>query len=424
MVIRSMTETRNDFPDNQFDGARMAALRDRFPILSRNVNGAPLVYLDSAASSQKPSQVLDAMTDMQCNEYANVHRGIHFLSNTATERYEAARETCRSFINATSVDEIIFTKNVTEAFNLLAYSWGRQNISEGDEIILSVMEHHSNIVPWHFLRERSGAVLRWAPVSDSGELDMEAFQRLFSPRTKLVAISHMSNVLGTLVPLKEIVRIAHGHGIPVVADGAQSAMHMPIDVQALDIDFFGFTGHKVYGPTGIGVLFGKRALLDNMPPFLGGGAMIESVSQDNITYGPVPERFEAGTPPIVEAIGLDAALKFMMEVGVDNIRHHEKGLLEYAQTRMRELEGVTIYGTAQDKGAIISFNLDGIHPHDLATVLDRFGVAIRAGHHCASPLMKRYDVDAMCRISFGLYNTPAEIDSFFAALAKARKILA
>lgn len=419
-----MTTHPIDFERSRSDEPKMAALRDHFPILSREVNGASLIYFDSAASSQKPIEVLDAMTDMQRNEYANVHRGIHLLSNAATERYEAARETTRSFINAASADEIIFTKNVTEAFNLLAYSWGQENISEGDEIILSVMEHHSNIVPWHFLRERKGAVLRWAPICESGVLDLEEFERLFSPRTKLVAISHMSNVLGTLVPLKEIVRIAHGHGIPVVADGAQSAMHMPIDVQALDIDFFGFTGHKVYGPTGIGVLFGKRALLDNMPPFLGGGAMIESVSQDNITYGPVPERFEAGTPPIVEAIGLDAALKFMMEVGVDNIRHHEKGLLEYAQTRMRELEGVTIYGTAQDKGAIISFNLDGIHPHDLATVLDRFGVAIRAGHHCASPLMKRYDVDAMCRISFGLYNTPAEIDSFFAALAKARKILA
>ena len=407
-----------------FDDADVNRLRSHFPILQRDINRSTLIYFDNAASAQKPRQVVEAMVDCLTHDYANVHRGLHTLSNVATENYEAARETCRAFINAESTEEIIFTKNVTEAFNLLAYSWGSQHIGEDDEIILTIMEHHSNIVPWHFLREHKGAVIKWAPVSDRGELDLEEFQKLFTPRTKLVAMTHMSNVLGTLNPLAEICRMAHSCGVPVVADGAQSAMHMPIDVRELDVDFFGFTGHKVYGPSGIGVLYGKRALLEKMPPFLGGGAMIESVTQDTITYGPLPDRFEAGTPPIVEAVGLDAALDFMMAVGVEKIQQHEKRLLDYAQERMRELPGVSVYGTASKKGAIVSFNLDGIHPHDVATLVDRYGVAIRAGHHCASPLMERYNVDAMCRASFGVYNTLEEIDTFVDALINVKKMLA
>jgi cysteine desulfurase/selenocysteine lyase len=399
-------------------------IRADFPILYREIYGKPLVYLDSAASAQKPRQVIEAMDHALRFEYANVHRGIHYLSNTATQKFEDARETVRRFLNARQAEEIVFTKNVTEAINLVAYAWGSVNIKEGDEIVLSIMEHHSNIVPWHFLRERRGAVLKWVPVSDTGEFLIEEFEQLLSPRTKMVALTHMSNVLGTVVPIADVVRMVHARGVPVLADGAQAAVHMPVDVQALDVDFYGFTGHKVYGPSGIGVLYGKKQWLDKLPPFLGGGSMIESVAVDGINYTHAPLKFEAGTPPIVDAVGLAAALNYMMQVGREEIAAHEHELCAYALERLGELNWVKLHGTAKDKGSIISFNVDGLHPHDVSTIIDRSGVAIRAGHHCAQPLMERFGVPAMCRASFGMYNTKAEVDALVKALVRAHEFFA
>ncbi|MGE0628135.1 MAG: cysteine desulfurase [Hyphomicrobiaceae bacterium] len=399
-------------------------LRADFPILSREVYGKPLVYLDNGASAQKPRQVIEAMDRALSEYYSNVHRGIHLLSNTATQAYEDARESVRRFLNARSVEEIVFTKNVTEAINLVAYSWGGRNIQAGDEIVLSIMEHHSNIVPWNFLRERQGAVLKWAPISDSGEFMLDQFEALLGPRTRMVALTQMSNVLGTVVPIKDVVRIAHARGVPVLVDGAQAAVHMPVDVQDLDCDFYGFTGHKVYGPTGIGVLYGKKALLEAMPPFLGGGSMIEEVTTEHITYGEVPTRFEAGTPPIVEAIGLGAAVEYMMGVGRDEIAAHEAAVGAYAQDRLGEFNWLKLHGTAPGKGAIVSFTIDGLHPHDVSMIVDRSGVAIRAGHHCAQPLMERLGVSATCRASFGLYNTRSEVDVLADALIKAHDFFA
>jgi len=399
-------------------------VRSDFPILSRDVNDRPLVYLDSASSAQKPLQVIEAMDFAMRSEYANVHRGIHYLSNTATQKYEDARETCRRFLNAKSSDEIVFTKNTTEAVNLVAYAWGQDNIHEGDEIIVSVMEHHANIVPWHMLRERKGAVLKWAPVSDTGEFLLDELEDLITPRTKMIALTHMSNVLGTVVPIAEVSRIAKRHGVTLFVDGAQSCVHMNVDVQALDVDFLTFTGHKVYGPSGIGVLYGRKELLAKMPPFLGGGAMIESVSKDAVTYGPPPERFEAGTPPIVEAVGLGAALDYMMLLGRDQIAIHEASLSNYAHEQLDRLNWLTIYGRAPGKGGIISFTMDGLHPHDISMVVDRSGVAIRAGHHCAQPLMERFGVPAMCRASFGIYNTREDVDVLIQALEKAHDLFA
>jgi cysteine desulfurase/selenocysteine lyase len=398
--------------------------RADFPILFREIYGKPLVYLDSAASAQKPKQVLEAMDQALRYEYSNVHRGIHYLSNTATQHYEDARETVARFLGAASAEEIVFTKNVTEAINLVAYAWGMENIQPGDEIVLSIMEHHSNIVPWHFLRERKGAVLKWAPISDQGELLVDEFEALLTRRTKMIAITHMSNVLGTLVPVEEVVKIAHGRGIPVFVDGAQAAVHMPVDVKAIDCDFYAVTGHKLYGPSGIGVLYGKKKLLENLPPFLGGGSMIESVSVDRVTYGTPPTRFEAGTPPIVEAIGLAAGLKYMMDIGRAEIAAYEGELGRYAHERLGELNWLKIHGTAPGKGAIVSFTMDGLHPHDISTIVDRSGVAIRAGHHCAQPLMERLGVPATCRASFALYNTKAEVDALAEALIKAHEFFA
>ena len=399
-------------------------IRTDFPILYREVNDKPLVYLDSAASAQKPRAVIEAMDHCLRFEYANVHRGIHYLSNTATQRYEDAREATRRFLNASDVDEIIFTKNATEAVNLVAYAWGMDNIQEGDEIILSIMEHHANIVPWHFLRERKGAVIKWVPVSDTGEFLFEEFEKLITPRTKMIAMTHMSNVLGTVVPIADVTRLAHSKGIPVLVDGAQSAVHMAVDVQELDVDFFAFTGHKVYGPSGIGVLYGKKEWLSKLPPFLGGGAMIESVSTDEVTYGPTPTRYEAGTPPIVEAVGLGAALDYMMQIGRREIAAYEHELVTYAHERLDELNWLTVYGSAPGKGGIISFTMDGLHPHDISMVVDRSGVAIRAGHHCAQPLMDHFGVPAMCRASFGLYNTKQDVDTLVDALKKAHDLFA
>ncbi|MBP0440870.1 cysteine desulfurase [Tianweitania sediminis] len=397
------------------------AIRSDFPILSRDVYGKPLVYLDNAASVQKPRAVLDAVQHAYSQEYANVHRGLHFLSNAATDAYEKARETTRRFLNAPSVDQIVFTSNTTAAINLVAYGYGMPNIGDGDEIVLSIMEHHSNIVPWHFIRERQGAKLVWTPVEEDGSFDIEKFTACLTERTRLVAITQMSNALGTVTPIKEICRIAHERGIPVLVDGSQSAVHMPVDVQDLDCDFFVFTGHKVYGPSGIGVLYGKPEFLKAMRPFHGGGEMILDVSEDSITYNDPPHRFEAGTPPIVQAIGLGAALDYMEHVGRERIAAHEAKLSAYAHERLRAINSLRIFGEAPGKGAIISFELQGIHAHDVAMVIDRSGVAVRAGTHCAQPLLKRFGVTSTCRASFAMYNTMAEVDALAEALEKARK---
>jgi cysteine desulfurase/selenocysteine lyase len=398
-------------------------IRADFPILFREIYGKPLVYLDNGASAQKPKSVIDAIEHAYKFEYANVHRGLHYLSNTATQRFEDSRLSVQRFLNARSENEIIFTRNATEGINLVASSFGA-SFKEGDEIVLSIMEHHSNIVPWHFLRERKGCVLKWAPITDAGELDMEALEALIGPKTRLVAITHMSNVLGTITPAKEIVRLAHGKGVPVLLDGSQAAVHLPVDVQDLDCDFYVFTGHKVYGPTGVGALYAKSRHLDAMQPYMGGGEMIEMVSTDKITYGHAPHKFEAGTPPIVQAIGLGAALDYMMQVGRDRIAAHEADLARYAHERLAPLNWLKIYGHAQGKGAIVSFNIDGLHPHDVSTIIDRSGVAVRAGHACAQPLMTRLGVAATCRASFAMYNTRAEVDALADALVKAHDFFA
>ena len=400
------------------------ALRAQFPILAKEVYGKPLVYLDNAASAQKPRAVIEAMTHTMENGYSNVHRGLHYMANAATDAFEAARETTRAFLNAASTDEIVFARSATGAMNLVADSFGRMAIGEGDEIILSIMEHHSNIVPWHFLRERKGAVIKWAPVDDEGNFLVEEYEKLFSPRTKIVAMTHMSNMLGTVTPMAEIIRIAHAHGVPVMVDGSQGAVHLDVDVQALDADFYVFTGHKVYGPTGIGVLYGKKSWLEKMPPYEGGGEMIKVVTEDTVTYGDPPHRFEAGTPPIVEAIGLGAALRFMEEIGRPAIRAHEEALAAYAQERLGRMNSIRIFGQARGKGPILSFEMKGAHAHDVATIIDRQGVAVRAGTHCAMPLLERFGVTSTCRASFGLYNTMAEVDKLAEALTKAEALFA
>jgi cysteine desulfurase / selenocysteine lyase len=395
-------------------------IRADFPILATQVYGKPLVYLDNAASAQKPSAVLDRLYQAYTTQYANVHRGLHYLANEATEAYEGAREKVASFLNAKRKEEIIFTRNATEAINLVAYTFGRGRIKPGDEIVLSIMEHHSNIVPWHFLRERQGAVIKWAPVDDEGHFLIDEFEKLLTPRTKMVAITHMSNMLGTLVPVKEVARIAHAHGIPVLFDGAQGAVHLDVDVQDIDCDFYAFTGHKLYGPTGIGVLYSKYEHLAAMPPFNGGGEMIREVFEDRVTYGEPPHKFEAGTPPIVQAIGLGAAIDYVGSVGKARIRAHETGLMHYAQDRLREINSLRLIGTTKDKGPIVSFEMKGAHPHDVATIIDRSGVAVRAGTHCVMPLLTRFGVTATCRASFAMYNTREEIDCLAQALVKAQ----
>jgi cysteine desulfurase/selenocysteine lyase len=399
-------------------------IRKDFPILAKQVYGKPLVYLDNAASAQKPKAVLERIDHAYVAEYANVHRGLHYLANAATEAYEEAREKVRAFINAARQDEIIFTRNATEAINLVAYTFGRERLGAGDEIVLSIMEHHSNIVPWHFLRERCGAVIKWAPVDDEGNLLLDDFERLLTPRTKLVAITHMSNVLGTVVPVKDVVRLAHARGIPVLLDGAQAGVHLDVDVQEIDCDFYVLTGHKLYGPTGVGVLYGKHAHLAAMPPFNGGGEMIREVYEDRIIYGEPPHKFEAGTPPIVQAIGLGAAIDYINSIGKPRLRAHEAGLLKYATERLREINSLRIFGAAAQKGPIISFEVKGAHPHDVATVIDRSGIAVRAGTHCVMPLLARFGVTATCRASFALYNTAEEVDGLAQALRKAQDLFA
>lgn len=399
-------------------------LRADFPALAMQVYGKPLVYLDNAASAQKPQAVLDRLMKAYTREYANVHRGLHYLANEATEAYEGAREKAQKFINAPRKEEAIFTRNATEALNLVASSFGAGRLNEGDEIVLSIMEHHSNIVPWHFHRERSGAVIKWAPVDEEGNFLLDEFEKLLTPRTKIVAITQMSNALGTVVPVKEVVRIAHARGIPVLVDGSQSAVHMDIDVQDIGCDFFVMTGHKLYGPTGIGVLWGKMEHLEAMRPFNGGGEMIREVFEDRVTYGDPPHKFEAGTPPIVQAIGLGAALDYIQSVGKARIRSHELELVKYAHEKLGQINSLRIIGTAKDKGPIVSFEMKGAHAHDIATVIDRSGVAVRAGTHCTMPLLARFGVTATCRASFGMYNTKAEVDTLASALIKAQEFFA
>lgn len=399
-------------------------VRADFPILSERPYGKPLIYLDNAASAQKPRVVIDRITHLYEHEYANVHRGLHFLANAATEAYEGARETVRAFLNAGSSEEIIFTRGATEAINLVASSFGEAHIRAGDEIILSEMEHHSNIVPWHLLRERRGAVLKWIDVDEDGRFSLEAFEKLFTPRTKIVALTHMSNVLGFPTPVKEVARIAHAHGVPVMIDGSQGAVHLDVDVQDLDVDFYVITGHKLYGPTGIGALYGKSEWLQNLPPFCGGGEMIETVTRDGVTYNSPPHRFEAGTPPIAQAAGLAAALDYMQKLGREGIRAHEADLTLYARERLQEVEGLRIFGQAAEKGPIVAFNIDVAHAHDIATVIDRAGIAVRAGTHCAMPLLAKFGETSTCRASFAIYNTRAEIDRLVDALIKARALFA
>ncbi|MDB5656272.1 MAG: cysteine desulfurase [Tardiphaga sp.] len=397
-------------------------VRADFPALAMQVYGKKLVYLDNAASAQKPNAVLDRMMLAYKTEYANVHRGLHYLANAATEAYEGARIKVQHFLNAKRPEEIIFTKNATDALNLVAASWGGVNIKAGDEIVLSIMEHHSNIVPWHFLRERHGAVIKWAPVDDEGNFLIDEFEKLLTDKTKIVAITHMSNALGTVVPVKEIVKIAHARGIPVLVDGSQAVVHMTVDVQDIDADFYVFTGHKLYGPTAIGILYAKYEHLAAMRPYAGGGEMIREVAQDWVTYGDPPHKFEAGTPAIVEAIGLGAAIDYVNSIGKERIAAHEHDLLTYAEGKLREINSLTIIGSAKNKGPVISFSMQGAHPHDVATVIDRQGVAVRAGTHCVMPLLERFNVTATCRASFGMYNTREEVDHLAQSLIKAQEL--
>ncbi|BCW89498.1 Cysteine desulfurase [Alphaproteobacteria bacterium SO-S41] len=408
-------------PAPAFDVAR---IRADFPILSREIYGRPLVYLDNAASAQKPQSVIDAMSRFMETGYANVHRGVHYLSATATDAYEAARDAAQLYVNAAKREEIILTHGGTEAFNLVAESWLSPRIQPGDEIIVSEMEHHANIVPWHFLRERQGAVLKWARIADDGALDLDHLASLIGPKTKLVALTHMSNVLGTVTPAAEIVRLAHAKGVPVLFDGCQAAVHASVDVRALDCDFYVFCAHKLYGPSGIGALYAKTEHLAAMRPYQGGGDMIREVGFDTITYADPPHRFEAGTPPIVEGVGWKAAFDYLNTLDRAAAHEHEQALLAYATKQLSDLNWIKMFGSAPGKGAIVAFEADGVHAHDLATIIDRKGVAVRAGHHCAHPLMQRLGVTSTTRASFAFYNTFQEVDALVDAVRAAREMFA
>jgi cysteine desulfurase/selenocysteine lyase len=397
--------------------------RADFPILERvQVDGRPLIYLDNAASSQMPQSVIDRIVRYQSAEHANIHRGVHYLSDLATREYEEARRKVRAFLNAAEDREIIFTSGTTEAINLVAQSYGRSNVSAGDEIILTQLEHHANIVPWQMLCEEKGARLRVVPISDAGEVDLAAYASLFSPRTRLVAIAHVSNALGTVLPVAEMIATAHGHRVPVLVDGAQAVAHMPVDVRALDCDFYAFSGHKIYGPTGIGILYGKSALLEKMPPWKGGGDMILSVSFEKTVYNALPYKMEAGTPPIMAAIALGAALDYVKGIGLARMAAHEHALLERATAGLRKIQGVRIIGEAPDKAAVLSFSIAGVHPHDAGTLLNEEGIAVRTGHHCAQPVMQRFGVPATVRASFAFYNTLEEADALARAVRKVKQI--
>jgi cysteine desulfurase/selenocysteine lyase len=400
----------------------VAKVRADFPILSRTMHDKPLVFLDSAASAQKPRQVIDTVSDVYEREYANVHRGLYEISEAVTARYEGVRETIRRYMNAAHTHEIIFTRNATESINLVVASYGRNFLTEGDEVIISELEHHANIVPWQMLRDEKGIVLKIAPITDDGELIMSEFEKLLGPRTKMVAISHMSNVLGTILPVAEITRLAHAAGAKVLLDGCQSITHIPVDVQALGCDFYVFSGHKLYGPSGIGVLYAREELLDAMPPYMGGGDMISSVTFEKSTWAKLPHKFEAGTPAIAQAIGLGAAIDYVSALGLGQIGAHEQDVLNYGTQQLSSIDGLRLVGTAPAKASVLSFTLDFAHPHDIATIIDRAGVAVRAGHHCAQPLMARMDVPATVRASIGMYNTRADIDALVAALGDVSEI--
>ena len=408
--------------NKEFGVMDLNKIREDFPILSRTVYNRPLVYLDNGATTQKPRCVVDAITDEYYSVNANVHRGVHFLSQQATELHEASRETVRRFINARSTNEIVFTRGTTESINLLAYSFGEAMMKEGDEVIISTMEHHSNIVPWQLLAERKGIRLRVIPITDEGELMMDEYERLFTEKTRLVSVMHVSNVLGTVNPVRRIIDIAHSHGVPVLIDGAQSTPHFAVDMQELDCDFFAFSGHKIYGPTGIGVLYGKEEWLDRLPPYQGGGEMIKHASFEKTTFNELPYKFEAGTPDYVATHALAKALDYVSEIGMDNIWHHEQELTRYAMERMAEIPGMRFIGTAPEKDAVISFLVGDIHHLDMGTLLDRLGIAVRTGHHCAEPLMRRMGIEGTVRASFGLYNTKEEVDILVAGIDRVRKM--
>ena len=417
----------NTAPARNFDrGAAppfdVERVRADFPILSRTVHGKPLTFLDSGASAQKPRAVIDAMARLYEAEYANIHRGVYELSAKATEAYEGARARVQRFLNARSASEVVFTKGTTEAINLVAASWGGAFLEEGDEIVLSVLEHHANIVPWQLLRERTGIVLKVVPIEEDGAFPLDAYEALVGPRTRLVALTHVSNVLGTVVPVAEVARIAHAKGALVLIDGAQGIVHQPVDVQALNVDFYCFSGHKLYGPSGIGVLYGKEALLAAMPPYQGGGDMIERVTFERTTFAPPPARFEAGTPPIAGTVGLHAAIDYVESFDPASVAAHEHDLLAYATERLGAFNSVRLYGTAPGKAAIVSFTMDGVHPHDVGTILDRAGVAVRVGHHCAQPLMDHFGIAGTVRASFGLYNTRDDIDRLVGGLEEVQEI--
>ena len=421
-IMNDISQTSNLAGHNVEGGFDVERIRRDFPILSRQVHGKPLVYFDSGASAQKPRAVIDAMTEVLQDQYTNVHRGAHYLSQTLTDRYEGVRGKIARFINAPSEDQVVITCNTTEAINLVAATYGRSFLGAGDGIVISAMEHHANIVPWHLLRDEKGIDLKVAPIDDRGVLEMEAYEALLDGNTKLVAMTHCSNVLGTHVPAKEIILLAHERGIPVLLDGSQSVVHGVIDVQDLDVDFFVFTGHKLYGPNAVGVLYGKAELLAKMPPYQGGGDMIETVTYEKTTYKDPPHRFESGTPAIVEVIGMGAAIDYVTAIGMDKIAAHERALLAYATERLTAQPDIRLFGTAPEKAAILSFIQEGIHPFDTAAALDRAGVAVRVGQHCAEPLMDRLGVDGTLRASLAMYNTTAEIDVMIEALERARKL--
>lgn len=397
-------------------------IRRDFPILERQVYGRPLVYLDNGATTQKPRQVVEAMTEEYYNVNANVHRGVHFLSQQATELHEAARETVRRFLNARSTSEIVFTRGTTESINLVATTFGDAFLNEGDEVIVSEMEHHSNIVSWQLVQARKGIRLRVIPITDEGELRLDEYERLFNERTRLVSVAHVSNVLGTVNPVKEIIETAHAHGVPVLIDGAQSTPHFPVDVQALDCDFFAFSGHKIYGPTGVGVLYGKESWLDRLPPYMGGGEMIRNVSFERTTFNELPFKFEAGTPDYVATTGLAHALDYVSAIGMERIHAHEQELVRYAMEQMSAIPGLRFIGTPKEKDAVISFLVGEIHPLDMGTLLDRLGIAVRTGHHCAEPLMHRMGIESTVRASFGLYNTKTEVDALVAGIERVSRM--
>ena len=399
-------------------------IRRDFPILSEKVHGKPLVYLDNGASAQKPSAVIDQISKTYETGYANVHRGVHYMSQIATDAMEDARRKAQMFLNAADEKEIIFVRGATEGINLVASSWGMANLQEGDEIILSVLEHHSNIVPWQIVAEQTGAVIKVVPIDDAGIFLMDEYEKLLSEKTKMVAVTHVSNALGTIVPVEDVIRLAREKEACILLDGCQAAPHLPVDVQALDVDFYVFSGHKLYGPSGIGVLYGKEALLDAMPPYQGGGEMIDRVTFEKTTYAELPFKFEAGTPHISGIIALGSAIDYLNGIGFDAIAEHEHGLLEYATERLTEMNSIEIVGTAPEKAAILSFNIQDVHPHDVGTILDHDGIAVRTGHHCAQPVMDRFDVAATVRASFGLYNTKSEVDALVEGIKRVQEMFA